>query len=379
MENNVYIASHNGIAGIIDVNVENASLAAESPVNAVTAIQTIAVPVIAVLGIIGNCVSFAVFTRPSLRTNSCSFFLAARSVSDSGFLIALFTIWLSSTLDLELSRITGLCQTFIFLTYVFSCMSVWLVVFVTAENYIRICKPFLVNKVCKLFNAKVLVAVVCVLVSSFYSFPFWAVSGECIPVERQFNFMQGVIYVDSLLTFVIPCILMTVFIVSVLITTLKSCKRRRRLSASSMKASKNPVTKVAKMLLAVTLIFFCLNIPSHVVRLRLAIQTFKYSTANVTSLDVTINSLALLLYYTSLAINVIVYYIFGSKFRHVFQEIVLCKKPALLSVTSSRSATSFYSAARVRRQGLPAANRRMMSESLIRIDKIPQRKISSFF
>ena len=340
--------------------------------------EKIAIPLISIFGLIGNTLAFIVFTRPPLRQSSCSFFLAARSLSDNGFLVSLLVIWLSSVLDLKINATAGVCQTFIFLTYVFGCLSVWLVVLVTAENYVRICKPFLVNKVCKLFNAKALVIIILLIIIGFYSFPFWTMSDACVPQDRQFRYIQGMIYADSLLNFILPIIFMTFLIVAIGTTTLKSYKRRRRLSTASISASKSPITKVAKMLLAVTLIFFFLNIPSHVIRLRLAVQTFVQKDTILTRSDISIHSMSLLLYYVSLAINIIIYYSFGIKFRTVFLQIILCRRPSpYASAQSFCTTNSVVISARRIPSSNPYPPRRMMSDSFLKVKPIPRRKTSS--
>ena len=42
----------------------------------------------------------------------------------------------------------GMFQLVVFSSYVFGFLSVWLVVFITLENYIRICHPFSVARFC---------------------------------------------------------------------------------------------------------------------------------------------------------------------------------------------------------------------------------------
>lgn len=339
-------------------------------------IEKIAIPLITLFGIIGNTLSFMVFTRASISQNSCSFFLAARSVSDNGFLVSLFLIWLSSILGFQ--NVVGLCHTFSFFMYVFNCLSVWLVVLVTAENYIRICKPFLVNKVCKVFNAKALVVVIILLIMGFYSFPFWSMTESCVLEYRQIRSIQGMIYADSLLTFVAPIVIMTTLIVAVVITTIKSYKRRRRLSALSIKCSRNPITKVAKMLLGVTLVFFLLNIPSHALRLKHAVQTVMHNNTitDVSSLDVAMHSISLLMYYTSLAINVIIYYRFGVKFRLAFLEIV-CRRPARRN--SEEQFTKSESLMHRRAIRLSRLNCRLMSDSFLKRPTSLKRQVSVNF
>ncbi|PVD18773.1 hypothetical protein C0Q70_21325 [Pomacea canaliculata] len=111
-------------------------------------VYIISVPTIIILGVIGNILAFCIFASKSLRRTSCSIYLAARSFSDSGFLVSLFISWLGDALKIPIIHVTVMCQLVIFTSYFFAFLSVWLVVFITMENYIRICHPFSVAKFC---------------------------------------------------------------------------------------------------------------------------------------------------------------------------------------------------------------------------------------
>ncbi|KAL4219898.1 7 transmembrane receptor (rhodopsin) [Mactra antiquata] len=287
--------------------------------NFMTNVERYAVPMICLFGLVGNTISFIVFLRKTLRSNSCNLFLAARSISDNGFIIILFIIWLSSTFDLKLSHRTGICQIIITLSYVFGCISVWLVVFVTVENYIRVCRPFMVNEICKTTNAKIAVGVLIGFVLCCYHYPLWTTTKRCVPYPKYYNLIQKMVYVDTVLTLVLPTLIMSLLMAAMARSSVSACQRRRRLQFNKIKNTKNPMTKVTTMLLAVTLIFFTLNMPSHVIRLRLMIISISRNSPYVTtSTDLIFQSLSQLLYYTSLAINIIVYFLFGSNFRKTF-------------------------------------------------------------
>ncbi|XP_060579310.1 FMRFamide receptor-like [Ruditapes philippinarum] len=314
------------ISGSTDTGGTNSSLqtgTVDGPITWVTLVERFTIPVICVLGLVGNTCSIVIFLQKSLRKKSCSLFLASRSISDNGFILILLIVWVTSALDLKLSRISGICQSLIFLTYVFGCLSVWLVVFVTIENYVRICKPYMVKRICKASNAKgaVVILFICVLCS--YNFPLWTFSDECVPNEKHYSFIRIMVYADSILTLVFPTLIMSVLMTKIAMTSLQACRFRRRLSLTSVqRKSSSPMTKVTTMLLAVTLIFFILNMPSHVVRLRLMVIAFTEDESGITgSLDLTLHSISQLIYYLSLAINIFVYYFFGSTFRKAFFKL----------------------------------------------------------
>ena len=279
------------------------------------------VPFIAVSGVLGNLLAFAVFVRKPMRDNSSSFFLAARCLSDVGFLAVLLLIWVSTVFELYLSRVLVVCKALIFLSYVFGCLSVWLVVFVTGENYIRICKPFLVTTVCKTKHAKVMVILVLFVITGSYSFPFWTMTENCVPFPVHFEFVAIMVYLDSVLTLVVPGFTIAGLLAAMAVSTFRACQRRRRRSQSSMSKPANPTIKVTRMLFAVTLTFISLNLPSHIVRIQLMVSTI-FKTNPVVSPAYSISqTVSLLLYYCSMSVNIFIYLLFGSRFRKTLKEI----------------------------------------------------------
>ncbi|XP_045201966.2 FMRFamide receptor-like [Mercenaria mercenaria] len=304
-------------------------------------IEKYVIPVICILGLIGNTVSSVVFLRKPLRNSSCSIFLAARGFSDNGFLSTLLIIWISRTFQLHLGKIRNSCQIIIFLTYVCGCASVWLVVFVTIENYIRICRPFIVNRVCTTNIAKLIVGLLSFVTICIYNFPFWTMNPDnCIPYVRYHNTVQALVYTDTLLTLVVPLICMTLVMTAITCSLVKSYNRRSRLRAPTAKRIKNPMAKVTKMLFAVSMTFFCLNLPSHINRLRIMISSLLNNTGqhgHYSSREEAIQQITLLVYYLSLATNLIVYISFGSKFRNMLREMFNIPKSRMQTAERSKS------------------------------------------
>ena len=98
-----------------------------------------------ILGFIGNSISCYVFIRSKLRyvcdeseilpfSNivhcadsrrlSCSSYLIALSISDNGYLICLSLLWLEN-IGFYIFHNNGVCQLAVYLTTVFSSLSVW--------------------------------------------------------------------------------------------------------------------------------------------------------------------------------------------------------------------------------------------------------------
>ena len=325
---------------------QNMSFTNDSDVLISAMIEQFSIPIICIIGLVGNSLSFYVFVQKSYRKSSCSVFLAMRCVSDNGFLFALMLVWSSMSFDLHLSKVFVMCQSIIFLTYVCGCMSVWLVVLVTIENYIRIAKPNLVSKLCRTDMAKFVVCVLFIIIVCCYNFPFWTMDANC-SYKNTYNsvsIVRFMVYLDTFLTLIVPTILMFALMVIIVSQMFRSRVRRQRLSLSSFKSlqdTQHPITKVTKMLLAVTLTYFILNLPSHVIRIRLLLKTMVNETTTIGQLDIILQTISLQIYYLSLAVNIFVYYIFGGKFRSVFIRTVLrrCQQRQIHKNRSDESVT----------------------------------------
>ena len=88
-------------------------------------------------GFEGNLISFLVFICTPIRQLSSSVYLAGLALSDSGFLLQLFVTWLGYV-RVFLVHQNIWCQTVVYVTYVCSFLSVWLVVAFTFERYIAV-------------------------------------------------------------------------------------------------------------------------------------------------------------------------------------------------------------------------------------------------
>lgn len=140
----------------------NSHLAPSVAIQILSRIHLIALPTIAILGTVSNLLAFCIFASKTLRRTSCSLYLAARSISDTGFLMFLFITWLGDATRVPVVHVVVVCQAVVFGSYVFGFLSVWLVVFITVENYVRICLPFSVSKFCTVQK----VIMVCFFLSS---------------------------------------------------------------------------------------------------------------------------------------------------------------------------------------------------------------------
>ncbi|XP_048247253.1 thyrotropin-releasing hormone receptor-like isoform X2 [Haliotis rufescens] len=303
-------------------------------------VHLVAIPAIAIIGTISNLLAFFTFISKPLRRTSCSLYLAARSLSDTGFLLSLLATWIGDATTFQLYHRDGMCQIVLFLTYFCGFLSVWLVVLITVENYIRICHPFTVGRFCTVQKAKGFIFGLSVTGVVLYHFPLWISAVLDYPGGKRYcNYIQKYVtitrmftYGDMFLTLVIPSIAIILLMVGITYSLITSLKRQKRLKQNSERvksqrpngkksggSSSSPQAKVTKMLSAVSFIFLVLNLPSHAVRLRVVILTYE-GEPQQPNIDQMLQVIFQILYYLSFAVNLGVYLACGDNFRKVFLD-----------------------------------------------------------
>ncbi|XP_045201932.1 somatostatin receptor type 2-like [Mercenaria mercenaria] len=316
-------------------NESSGSLELETEVNLqyhlARMIETYFVPIMCSVGIISNILAIKTFLHKGLRNYSCSRYLIAKCVSDTMFLLNLFVIYISHSLKYDLNTANNICQFVIFITYVSGFVSVWTVLLVTMENYIRIRLPFEVKRLCTTRNANIVIFLLVLAAVCIYNFALWISDKNCNPRPEYSTVTQAFIYIDTLLTLIIPSILLTVLIIAILTTFLRSDRKQfnttevstRLVNASIARKSKSKVAVVTKLLLSVSLTFFLLTVTSHVVRIKLLISSVVSGKLELSNTEAAIQRIAQLFFYLSMAVNLFIFLTFGDNFRKVFKKTFL--------------------------------------------------------
>lgn len=295
----------------------------------VSKVQSVVIPIIIFLGMFGNIIAVTVFLSKSFRNISCSILLAARSITDTGFLMSLFVVWLTS-LKIRAFHVQGICQIVLFLTYICGFLSVWFVVCLTVENYIRICHPFRACTLCTVRNAKILVTTLSIFAGALYNFPLWtngvvmlsSGTSSCILIEEFSVISHILVYTDTIITFIIPSVLMVILVVRIACSLVQTFKRKLQMKSNANGKVKRCQThaKMTKLLYAVSISFLILNLPSHIIRIKLTITAFVYGNMVPGSLERALQTVFQLLYYFNFAVNILIYMIIGDKFRNSLLE-----------------------------------------------------------
>ena len=222
------------------------------------------------------------------------------------------------------------------MAYVSGFVSVWSVIFVTVENFIRIRFPYDVKRLCTTRNATVGIAIVVLASLCLYHFSLWISAEHCQALPQFSRTTQAFVFVDTLLTLILPSILLAVFILAIISKLLgMHSSRNKQLTGSQTiplastvrpvgqtRKSDAQIAAVTKMLLAVSLTFFVLTVPSHAVRIIFLVDSFiQGGGKQLTRPEAIVQGIAQLFFYSSMSVNLFIFLLFGVNFRRVFKKI----------------------------------------------------------
>uniref|UniRef100_A0A2H8TVE3 FMRFamide receptor n=1 Tax=Melanaphis sacchari TaxID=742174 RepID=A0A2H8TVE3_9HEMI len=286
------------------------------------------------LGSLGNCLSVLVFFGTKLRKQSSSYYLSSLAISDTLFLLTQLMPELPKV-GIEIYYMYGFCQFFIYLAQMCSFISVWLVVVFTSERFIAVRYPLHRSVICTVYRAKI---VLCILFTFALvtHIPYLVISApnnvtlknnstttECSLNFSYYELYTWLNYADVLINMMIPFFLIVVFNSMICQSvcrlarirrtmTLHPSRRRQSISQNSQHTSQ---IKVTEMLLVVSSVFLCLNLPSYVFRVWMVWD-------NVTSTQYkTTQDIANQMYNTHFGINFVLYCVSGQNFRRALAEL----------------------------------------------------------
>jgi hypothetical protein len=297
---------------------------------------------------VGNSLSLVVFMTTYLNQLSLSVYLAALAVSDSCFLLATSLGWLKYD-GQYLFHTPGWCQFVIYITYVSSFLSVWFVAGFTVERYIAICHPFHRPDMCTVHRAKVVVLGLSLLGLVIYACSLWTSGVQimkqysvCAPLLVYYSVHMTLTYTDSVLTFLLPFIL--IFVLNVKIAYTIACfyknsnfsndTNEAQLNAKGTirTVSQQPFetscrgnraeVNVTKFLLIISSIFLLIGLPSYIMRIHMFVITFTDPYYKNSQLEKIIQQLCQFLYYSNFAVNFLLYSCCGKNFRTAFHRMM---------------------------------------------------------
>ncbi|ELU08099.1 hypothetical protein CAPTEDRAFT_37722, partial [Capitella teleta] len=134
------------------------------------------IPIIILVGIIGNTASFLVFIgTPRLCRQSSSMYLAFLAAVDNLFMVTVFVVWFG-WVGIHIFMKNGWCQTIMYCSDVCSFLSVWTVVSFTCERWIVVFHPLKRHRLCTRKRAVIVMTSLTIAALIFYSFSIFTSS-----------------------------------------------------------------------------------------------------------------------------------------------------------------------------------------------------------
>ncbi|XP_037930876.1 cysteinyl leukotriene receptor 1 [Teleopsis dalmanni] len=327
------------------------------------------VPILVCTGSIGNILSVFVFFKTKLRKLSSSVYLAALAISDTCFLFGLFAQWLNFV-DVHIYNRDFFCQFFTYFSSLACFCSAWFVVAFTVERFIAVMYPLRRQTMCTVRRAKIVLFGL-TLMGCLHCTPFWILSTPvyspklettiCDIKSEYKEYITLLNYWDTIIIFAVPFTTIAILNTFTGCTVWKFATVRRSLTMQKMKtqltrdaltsstyritslkrqkstcshpSGQNNVSrlncditrksrrrkitnssqlKVTKMLLVVSTVFVCLNLPSYILRIKTFLETQTSANEKTT---VVLQYIFQLLFITNFGINFVLYCVSGQNFR----------------------------------------------------------------
>ena len=307
-------------------------------------IQKILVPIVVILGVIGNGINIAVLTQKVMRTSSTNFYLTALACCDVLYLIFGLTLGLKHYESIK-NTPTYIRYRLPFgkpITDTCSNTGVWITLTFTIERYIGVCYPMRGKVLCTPERAKVITLIV-VITAAIITFPefFEFVTTEKLDANNNTRvvvqpsslknadaYKWGYTYVNNALFTFLPLLLLLIFN-SLLVRAVMHATSQRK-SMAKMAVAQNDrqerqqreQQRITIMLIGVVLVFLLCQMPQAIQNLYI---TYLQVTDNLTNsrrmiLTITANVFNLLVMLNSSA-NFLLYSFFSMKFRRTFKRI----------------------------------------------------------
>jgi hypothetical protein len=305
----------------------------------VHALYLFAIPLISVFGIVGNVLSIKVFLCSTFHKQPSSIYLAALSLSDTWFLLALLLGWLGS-FDGTIQQSGVTCMLSIYVTYVTGFLSVWYVVLIVIDRYIVVCHPLRGPRLCSRKRVAIASSFITTFAIVFYTHCFHTTmivenaskNGFHCVVRRDTMFALTIItYIDSVMTIGVPFLAIFVLNCCLISAVRKFNNKHVRFSERKLYSYSPQYSILTKaqirltiMLVVVSSVFLILNLPSHAIRLYIMIKGLATKRQHSIILFL-IQQIFQILYYANFAVNFILYMASSKLFRKCLKERPKCR------------------------------------------------------
>ena len=291
-------------------------------------------PILLVVGLFGNVLSLLVLRCTRMSRSRCSLLLSTLAVVDVLVLYTgLLRQWLIQLVQVDIRTLSDAgCKIHIFLTYYSSHLSSWTLLLVAVERMVSVCAPLQAQKWCSRRKMVIYWTLITVALAMLDSILLWIMglidytyilnSGnktitECAFKEEYQHLNYDVFYwIDFILLCLIPLIVILTCNTTIIVKV--TCLRKKVNNHSSVSSRK--VSSTTIMLTLVCVVFLLTTTPLAVYFLGYDVF-FDETTAHGTSQIFLMYSVTNLIYYSSNAINFLLYCVGGSQFRRATKTV----------------------------------------------------------
>ncbi len=322
-------------------------------------IEVYILPVIIGFGILGNLTSLAVLSKDNVMKRTTAFLLQVLAVSDTMYLLACLifqTIKTVSTLtgwsdwlmcnyryvDGYILAIASIMQTF----------SVWLVLVVTADRYIAICKPLhapVYSTMSRMRKAVLVTFILAILyniprffekelITYTYEYPgktwyqFWVSPSEFGKHANYILVYENCLY--FIFRFALPIGVLIFFNVRLA----QSIKASYKTRAEMTNQKQVDTTRATLTLVVIVTVFIICATPNYILQLLFLLETYY---PNSTNIDIGKVRYMVVIGNTFMAINsscnFIIYCLLGKRFRRILLQMIGCGRFVAMETTTSQN------------------------------------------
>jgi len=307
-------------------------------------------PVLLFIGTFGNLFSFCILLKNAKNASTYSYLSVLAIVDLLVLYSGLFRLWIGQFM-IEIATINNfMCKTVIFIGYVSSDTSVWLIVAMTIERTIVVTFPLKAHTICNTRHARVGILSIIVLFILVNCHFLWSVElkhftfndtviSKCHPTPGYTRLVEDIWpWVDAIIYSFLPSFLILVLNSLIILNVISARNARKRLRQQSKLFLRNGnpshhrqhcevSKKITLMLLAVSFTFLVTTLPMNLVVIYKSVFLIPDNVKTLTQAKL-MNTVAEMLMYTNHSINFFLYCATGKKFRNQFKAMVcyVCRK-----------------------------------------------------
>ncbi|CAH1800935.1 unnamed protein product [Owenia fusiformis] len=310
-------------------------------------------PVVIVVGVIGNILSFLVTRFTRMKRYNFSIYLSALAIFDIGVLVVgLVQQWIFYTFDYDIVSVHEWgCKLFESI-YIFTSLSAWMLVCVTIDRVIIVYLPLKAKSICTKNKTIIVICLVTLFTVGLNLHWIFSVGerlymGELYTCANKEAFEDFIItywpWIDAAFASFIPFTILVICNILIVVKLLKAGIRRNKQMNASNSNMNDAVKSMTIMLVVISLLFICFTAPIVV---DIAIFNLNYDQQLTTTLaedahDELRWAIVNMLVYLNSAMNFFMYCLSGKKFRESLKDLFCRRKSAMRKSTyTSRTGIS---------------------------------------